>query len=499
MTDALLTKSAPVVRTHSLYIHGLESRKLTIEVLKSRGLAQLNLTGLPDSWLRDSRDKVKSLVARLGRWGPMDRLLVHMLPVDEPKSGAHLELPIALAAVASLCQDQLSEASMSFLDSHTFVGALSLDGQILPTEMETLCRVTEVPSVVGADDFSSLSALWDFIVSGPSQVPTPKRPTKNKAISEALPIYLPPETKVLGREWEKFWIFIAAVLEMPVLLMGAPGLGKSLLARWAHALTITGEPKSLSESVHIWQIAGLSRKSVVPLVEPHSRSPLSEFIGVQRKGRVNPGFFSLSHGGLLVLDEFAELNRDCREILRNVLDQKVITRNLRGGLATWPARFWMIATTNPCPCGYSQGQDYSKCQCLASARQSYRARLSGPLYERLAMRLFVKDVKSQNCFSSNPAFILAKNFITDNKEVSELAEQMQLAREQMHSHLPRAQEILDQNSKFDKVSLREKNSKKRVMACLLVFFNRTDAETLIEELTAAEKRDFTLKETFECL
>ena len=105
----------PVIQVKSLYIHGLETRPVTIEVLKSRGLAQLQLTGLPDSWLRDSRDKIRSLIGRLAHWGTLDRLLVHMLPADEPKSGAHLELPILLACVAALKFEELTPDSLEFL------------------------------------------------------------------------------------------------------------------------------------------------------------------------------------------------------------------------------------------------------------------------------------------------------------------------------------------------------------------------------------------------
>lgn len=487
----------PVIQIKSLYIHGLETRPVTIEVLKSRGLAQLHLTGLPDSWLRDSRDKVKSLISRIAHWGSLDRLLVHMLPADEPKTGAHLELPILLACIAALKFEELSSESLSFLKRYSFVGALSLQGDILSTEMEQLSEIVRQQNVLGSAHFATLDQLWEQVlkaeVSFAPKVLTQGSDTSIPKESSQLPAYVEPHVKVLNREWEQFWIFMASLLRMPVLLMGAPGVGKSLLARWSHALSSFDREPYLREIAHIWRIAALPRRTLTPLIEPHARSPLSEFVGMQRAGHSRPGYFSLAHGGLLVCDEFSELNRDCREILRNVLDQKVIHKNVRGGSMSWPADFWLIATSNPCPCGFSVGQNFSKCQCLASVRIRYRSRISGPIFERLALRLFVKQ-------SLNPEekedLKLLKGWKANS--VEQLRNSQHPLREKISEHFPQAAQQVAADPFFEGLSYREINSKVQLLAVLMAYWGVDSHEsmTLLKALTRRERKDFELQERF---
>ena len=129
----------------------------------------------------------------------------------------------------------------------------------------------------------------------------------------------------------------------------------------------------------------------MPFQNPHSRTHLSEFVGVARHEVPRPGIFTLSHGGLLVLDEFPELARDAREILRNILDEKKVVKNTKAGFCTWPADFWLIMTANPCPCGSARGRDLSKCRCQERLRLQYLARFSGPLLDRVGVKLFLTE------------------------------------------------------------------------------------------------------------
>lgn len=365
----------------------MERDPVSIEVLRSPGLSQLSLTGMPDAWLRDSRDKIRSLVSRHVPWGPLDRVLVHLLPAEEAKSGAHLEFPIVVACMLALLRESPPPAVTEFLATHRLVGAVSLAGELQSTDLSRILERSDPEGTVGPARFASLDAFWDFLRRAETEGLVLPPPAEDS---------LPPETEpdpdvlpVRGRAWQRFWMLAAAVAEQPVLLVGPPGAGKSHLARWAHALVPEPDAPTAAEIRHIWTLAEQPRRPRIPRVHPHSRANVFEFLGQLRKKVARPGFFSLAHGGVLVLDEFAELNRDCREILRTVLDRREIECQQGGHYSRWPADFWLVATVNPCPCGYLRGEASAACRCSASARLLYQSRLSGPLLDRFGLKLFV--------------------------------------------------------------------------------------------------------------
>jgi|GEM_PF-993627 len=392
------TKALSFIRLRSLHCSGLEDREITIEVLRARGLQQLSLTGLPGAWLRDSRDKIRSLAARHCPWGPLDRILIHLLPADESKNGAHLELPIVLGCLAALWPEPLSERSRRVLEDFHWVGALSLEGEIRPTEVSEILEREGGPGLVGPGRFRNLGDAWDFVLSGdPERLPPLDQGRASKKFPLAPLEQLP---SIRGLQWERAWLAVAAVAQLPVLLMGPPGTGKTLLARWCARLLPEPEATTRREIRRLWALGGSRAAEGAPCLMPHSRAHLAEFIGTLRAGLPRPGFFSLAHGGLLILDEFAELNRDCREILRMVLDQKSFTRSSASGPVAWPADFWLVATANPCPCGGARGQNLAFCRCSTSARVAYENRLSGPILDRMGLVLFVDGAAEESASRS---------------------------------------------------------------------------------------------------
>ncbi len=380
------------IKTHQY--QGLEKKEILVQAIKTRGLAQLSLTGNVSHTLRDSRDKIKALVTLSASWGPVDKILVNILPADMPKFSSQLELPIALAVKILLSEEEMTFNAFEKLKSFYFTGVVSLSGDVAG---EAFCNEGKCVA-----RFKSFEEVWDFIFD-----------RKTFSIEKKDSCFCEESDPIVaqGRDYEKFWLEVAAKARVPVLLMGAPGIGKTYLARWAQSLLEEPQGKIREEINQIWTLSGKARYPRIPLQIPHARSHLSEFVGMSRMDVPRPGIFSLAHGGLLILDEFPELSRDCREILRNIIDEKEVRKNSKAGFISWPADFWLILTANPCACGMARGDDLSDCRCPESSRLKYIARFSGPLLDRIGMKLFMtKEERGLPEFLKDPKNIKENHY-----------------------------------------------------------------------------------------
>lgn len=465
------------IRVDSLQFNGVEKEAVTIEALKSLGMTPLTITGLPDSWLRESKDKIKALVVKFVPWGGTDRVLVQLFPPDMTKIGSHLELPIFLACLLALMKDPIPAHAMEKLKNFRFVGTLSLEGRIEETTLSRVFKFQDPAHVTGAGDFENLDELLKFLFSAEEYLP--------RRSPQPVKFSLPVTTKmeVRGRYWERFLLLLSAVQEGPALLLGPPGLGKTYLSKWAHGLLPEPPAHEASELMQIQSYVRGIPQNAVPFVNPHSRVHLSELLGVQSKGRLAPGLMSQAHGGLLVLDEFVEMNRDCREILRTVLDQKKIIHNLKSGYCEVPARFWLILTANPCACGRQSPGDVSACLCGEMGRRAYRSRLSGPLMDRMLVKMFLNPQEEATPFLAEDHKSLL------DSDPATLQDRVQAARRQLVNWPAARLEA------FTFASVRERKLKEGLLRAAQIFLPPKAADDFFAAVVEKERRDFSYEDT----
>jgi len=392
-----------VLRSRALA--GLAAPEVTVEVHLAAGLPSFTLVGLPDTEVKEARDRVRAAIQNCGFEFPQRRITVNLAPADLPKESGRFDLPIALGILIASGQVKASD-----LDAHEFVGELALSGELRAVR-GTLAMCAAIRHEAGVDGSTARafvlpleSAPEAALIDGMSILPAKnllqvcahlsgRELLAPFAVSPAPTFaHYPDLAEVKGQAQAKRALEVAAAGGHSILMSGPPGAGKSMLAQRLPGLLPPMTSAEALESAAVHSLAGsfkLAHWNQRPFRAPHHSASSAALVG--GGGTPRPGEISLAHNGTLFLDELPEFQRGVLEALREPLETGQINIARAARRAEFPARFQLVAAMNPCPCGWL-GHPAGKCRCTPDQVARYRGKLSGPLLDRIDLMLDVPAV-----------------------------------------------------------------------------------------------------------
>ena len=406
-----------LAKIYSAAVFGVDAFEVEIEVNSAKGKPVIVVVGLPDTAVKESRDRVTTAVGNSGYRWPPGRTTINLAPADVKKEGPSFDLPIALGMISAFQEIEIPNA-----ENYCIVGELALTGQVrpvkgvLPVVIEARNRgrkavivpaenAREAAMVEGIDVFGvrNLRETYEFLTGETQLQPVREDVTQFFARHQSYEVDF---SEVRGQHHVKRAIEVAVAGAHNLLMLGPPGSGKSMISKRVPTIM---PPMSLDEAIEstkIHSICGLlldpahSFLATRPFRSPHHTISDAGLLG----GSANPtpGEISLAHNGVLFLDELPEFRRQTLEVLRQPLEDGRVTISRAAGSMTFPAEFILVAAMNPCPCGYF-GDPKRECRCSPIQVERYRDRISGPLLDRIDIHVEVPAVQYREMSSNEPA------------------------------------------------------------------------------------------------